>query len=98
MTLRDVEFNIRGKMEEQEDIIRYLQNLIMTPAGTVPLDRDFGLDQSFLGYSIDVAQNLLAIEIIEKVARYEPRASVSEVELSSNAEGQIIAKVVITSG
>lgn len=98
MTLRDVEFNIRGEMEEQEDIIRCLRNLIMTPAGTVPLDRDFGLDQSFLGYPIDVAQNLLAIEIIDKVARYEPRASVSEVELSGNAEGQIIAKVVITSG
>lgn len=98
MTLRDVEFNIRGEMEEQEDIVRCLRNLLMTPAGTVPLDRDFGIDQSFLGYPIEVAQNLLAIEVIEKVTRYEPRASVSEVELAADAVGQIIAKVVITSG
>lgn len=98
MTLRDVEFNIRGEMEEQEDIVRCLRNLLMTPAGTVPLDRDFGIDQSFLGHPIEVAQNLLAIEVIEKVARYEPRASISEVELAADAAGQIIAKVVITSG
>lgn len=98
MTLKDVEFNIRGEMAEQEDILRCLRNLYMTPAGTVPLDRDFGLDQSFMGASIDVAQNLLAVEMIDKTARYEPRASVTEVELTANAAGQIIAKVAITSG
>lgn len=98
MTLQDVEFNIRGELDQQEDILRCLRNLLMTPAGTVPLDRDFGLDQSLLGYPIDVAQNLLAVEIIDKAARYEPRAIVTEVELSANAEGHITAKVVITNG
>lgn len=98
MTLRDVQFNIRGELSQQEDILRCLRNLLLTPAGTVPLDRDFGIDQATLGYPIDVAQNLLAVEIIDKVRKYEPRASVTEVELIPNADGQIIAKVVITSG
>lgn len=97
MTLRNVDINIRGSMSEEEDVLRCLQNLIMTPAGTVPLDRDFGIDNSILGRSLDVAQSLLAVEIIDKVARYEPRASVTEVELSTNTDGQIIAKVVIRS-
>jgi phage baseplate assembly protein W len=98
MTLKDVEFNVRGEIPVVEDILRCLRNLILTPVGTVPLDRDFGIDQSILGLPIDVAQSLLAVEIIDKVDRYEPRVSVSEVELTANIDGQIIAKVVIESG
>lgn len=97
MTLRDVEFNIRGVLEEQEDILRCLRNLIMTPAGTVPLDRDFGIDQSFLGQPINIARSLVAVEIIDKVDRYEPRVSILEVDLAADATGQIRAKVVIAS-
>lgn len=98
MTLKDVEFNVRGEIPEAEEILRCIRNLIMTPVGTVPLDRDFGIDQSILGLPIDAAQSLLAVEIIDKVERYEPRVSVSEVELIANIDGQIIAKVVIESG
>lgn len=97
MTLGNLEFNVRGTMTEQEDILRCLRTLIMTPAGTVPLDRDFGIDNSLLGYPVDVAQNLLAVEIIQKVMKYEPRASVLEIELEPTTEGLITAKVVITS-
>lgn len=98
MTLKDVEFNVRGEIPEAEEILRCIRNLIMTPLGTVPLNRDFGIDQSILGLPIDAAQSLLAVEIIDKVERYEPRVSVSEVELTANIDGQIIAKVVIESG
>lgn len=98
MTLKDVEFNVRGEIPEAEEILRCIRNLIMTPVGTVPLNRDFGIDQSILGLPIDAAQSLLAVEIIDKVERYEPRVSVSEVELIANIDGQIIAKVVIESG
>lgn len=98
MTLKDVEFNVRGEIPEAEEILRCIRNLIMTPVGTVPLNRDFGIDQSILGLPIDAAQSLLAVEIIDKVERYEPRVSVSEVELTANIDGQIIAKVVIESG
>ena len=98
MTLADVEFNIRGEIPEVENVLRCLRNLLMTPAGTVPLDRDFGINQAMLGMPLDVAQSLLAVEIIDKVDRYEPRVSVTEVELKPNVDGQIIAKVVITSG
>lgn len=97
MTLADLQFNVRGSMTEQEDVLRCLRTLIMTPAGTVPLDRDFGIDNSLLGYPADVAQNLLAVEIIQKVMKYEPRASVQEVELESTPDGLTTAKVVITS-
>lgn len=98
MTLKDVQFNIRGEMDEQEDVLRCLRTLVMTPEGTVPLDREFGINNAILGYPIDVAQNLLAVELINKVDRYEPRATVLEVELSTDDSGQLIAKVVISGG
>lgn len=98
MTLTDVEFNIRDNLEEQDDVMRCLRNLILTPAGSVPLDRDFGIDQSFLGQPLNVAQNTLAVEIMGKAARYEPRAAVLEVRLTSSVDGQIKAEVVIANG
>ena len=98
MTLKNVEFNIRGELTQQEDILRCLRSLIMTPAGTVPLDREFGIDNSILSQPIDVAESLIAVEIVEKVARYEPRVSAQAVSLSADVNGQITAKVVIASG
>lgn len=98
MTLTDVEFNVRDELKDQDDIMRCLRNLILTPAGSVPLDRDFGIDQSFLGQPLNVAQNTLAVEIMDKAARYEPRAVVLEVRLASSINGQIKAEVVIAHG
>lgn len=97
MTLSDLIFNVKGTLTEQEDVLRCLRTLVMTPAGTVPLDRDFGIDNSMLGQPMGVAENLLAVELITKVRRYEPRASVQQVELTASPEGNITAKVVITS-
>lgn len=98
MTLADVEFNIRGELPEAEEILRCLRNLFMTPAGTVPLDRDFGIDYSVLDGPIGAAVNIFAVEAIGKVERYEPRVKVMEAELTPDMNGQIKAKVVITRG
>ena len=47
---------------------------------------------------MNVAQNKLALEIMEAVERYEPRAAVEEVHFSPNANGGMTVKVVITDG
>lgn len=98
MTLENVELEFEGTMSGMEEIRRCLQNLLLTPAGTVPLDRDFGIDNSFLGLPIDTAQSVLAVEIMDKAAKYEPRISIKEVELTPSIGGGITARVVITSG
>lgn len=99
MTLDNVEFDVREDMsdEDKEEILVNLQTLVSTPAGTVPLDRDFGIDPSVLGPTIDVAQSRFAIELINKVTKYEPRASALEVQLTPGEGGVISAKVAITS-
>ena len=95
MTLADVEFNVRGQLSEADEIMECLRTLIMTPAGTVPLDRDFGISQAPLDRPLNVAESLLAVEIIDKARKYEPRVKVREVRLTADMDGKIKVKVVI---
>lgn len=98
MDLTNVEFRYDSDIDEVEEITRNLRTLLLTPAGTCPLDRDFGLDNSlFLGLPMDVAQNAMAVEIMDKVDKYEPRVTVREVTYTATETGQIIAKVAIAS-
>lgn len=97
MTLADIEIAVNGKLAEQDEVIRCIQNLALTPAGTVPLDREFGVDISFLGMPIKTAKNILAIELINKIDKYEPRASVKEVDMTGTVDGQIKIRMVIES-
>ena len=97
LTLADIEIAVDGELAERDEIIRCIQNLALTQSGTVPLDREFGLDASFMGMPIETAKNLLAIELINKIDRYEPRASVKEVDMTGSMDGQIRIRVVIES-
>ena len=71
------------------DIKRCLECLYQTAEGTCPLDREFGLN-------MDVAKSQFAVEIIDKTDRYEPRATVKDINFSFNEDGQLQAEVVIT--
>lgn len=66
-----------------------LEVLISTPEGTVPLDRNFGLDQSFLSLPPETAKTLFAQELIEKAEIYIPEISVTEIESQVDNEGNI---------
>lgn len=95
MDLTGVKFSY-DRDDQAEDITNCLQNLILTPAGTVPLDRNFGIDQSLLGYPPEVAKNLLALELIKKASIYEPRVIVKGLDLETDTDNpeKNIAKVV----
>jgi phage baseplate assembly protein W len=80
--------------EEFADIKLCLETLLSVQEGTQPLDRNFGINlDDVAGYPINVAQNMLALEIIEKVGIYEPRVEVSSVDFESNTDGQIIPHI-----
>lgn len=74
------------------DIVRCLNTLYSTRAGSQPMRREFGIDyDGVVGYPLDVAKNKLALEIIEKTEIYEPRVTVTSVEYSGDAsEGRLI--------
>ncbi len=87
MELEEVEIVFSGKgdasQDELDEISAGIQSLILTPAGTCPMAHDYGIDCSFLSMPIPAARNTLAVEIINKVAKYEPRVSVCSVSFES---------------
>ncbi len=79
------------------DVLQCLHTLYSTPAGSVTLDRDFGLDISgILDMPMETAKNRYALEVISKTEKYEPRVRISRVKFSSDPEtGLIMPKIRI---
>lgn len=76
--------------EEFEDVKRCLETLLSIQAGTQPLDRNLGIDYNgIIGYPMNVAENMLSLEIIEKVSIYEPRVEVEAVSFQTGTDGQL---------
>lgn len=88
MVLNYVEGNQEGFTEEEfMEVKQCLETLLSIEAGSQPLDRDFGLDyDGIVGYPIPVAQNMLVLEITEKVARYEPRVTIDSIDFTVDGE------------
>ncbi len=84
--------------EEAEDIRRCLTTLYSVREGEQPLDRDFGLSWEFMDRPENIARNVLALEIIKKTKRYEPRAAVEKVEYKTGKEGQTIPVIRLKGG
>lgn len=78
------------------DLSRQLDFLLSTQAGTVPLDREFGLNMDFVDKPPEVAKSLYTAEVTKKVAKYIPAVRVQEITWTA-AEGKLSPKVVITS-
>ena len=94
-----LEYTFAGDYMAELD--RQLALLLSTREGTMPLDREFGLNMDFVGSEMcirdRVAKSLYTAEVTEKVAKFIPTVRVQEVTWSSGGQGNLIAKVVITS-
>jgi phage baseplate assembly protein W len=87
-----IDFSAGGNSE----ILQNIQVILTTPAGTVPFDRDFGIDMSILDSPIGVAKAKLTVEYIKKIKKYEPRAEVKKVSFTHDAiSGLLVPKVVV---
>jgi len=92
----DLVLNLSSNLSETDEILRNINIIFTTPKGSVPLDRDFGIDFSILDNNLEKSKALLTIEYIEKTSRYEPRAKVLEVQFENDAiKGILKPKVVI---
>lgn len=80
--------------EEIADIKQCLQTLLSIRAGSQPLDRNLGIDyDGVVGFPLDVAKNMLALEIMEKVRIYEPRVEVDSINFDIGKDGQLIPHI-----
>lgn len=57
-----------------------IQTLLSTPLGSLPLDRDFGIDWTLLDRPTPEVQAQLRGQIVQQVRRYVPLAAVTAVE------------------
>lgn len=70
--------------------------LFGTRAGELAGDRDFGLDWESIDGPVETVKALMASEIVTKVAKYLPGATVAKVAWNYDAvSGHITPKVVI---
>lgn len=91
----------RLRFNEREAVNSVLQNIaviLSTPKGSVPLFREFGLDQSFLDKPAPVAKVLMVALVREAIERWEPRATVLDISFSEDPAqpGRLIPTVEVS--
>ena len=78
-----------------KEILQNIKCILSTVKFSVPLDRDFGIDASMVDMPMDVAKAQLASEIIMAVAKYEPRAAVTNIDWEHDIDGILKPKVQV---
>lgn len=78
------------------DLDRQLALLLSTPAGTMPLDREFGIQMNFVDKPPEVVKSLYTAEVTKKVPQFIPWVRVYETTWEYGEQGNIKPKVVIT--
>ena len=79
---------------EQLEVIQNVKTILTTIQGTVPLDRDFGIDSEVIDKPVNVIRPLIVKEVTEKLAKYEPRVKfISMLWDGAGSEGRIVPTV-----
>ena len=94
--LTNVKINYEGSQLDQ--VKSCLFALYTTKEGSQPLDRNFGINSDIVGYPLNTAKNLLALEIIEKTDLYEPRVGIRSVDFEYDESGMLIPTIYIIKG
>lgn len=82
--------------EEFLDVRKCLETLLSIRAGSQPLDRNLGIDyDGIVGYPIAVAQNMISLEIMEKVSVYEPRVQIASITFEGSIDGSLVPHIRI---
>ena len=89
---KDISFSPASVMDEIEQNIR---TILTTEVGSVPLDRDFGIDTTLLDSPTPLARARLTNVILEAIERYEPRVEVVRVDYSEKNDGRLVPSVTV---
>lgn len=90
--------NIESGNDITEEEIDNLLTLYNTPMGTIPMEREKGIDFSYVDMPEMVAQNMFAAEVIQKTKKYSNNIEATSVSFESQEDGVMNAKVVIQRG
>jgi hypothetical protein len=79
-----------------EEIIQNVYMLLITPAFTVPLDREMGLESGFIDKPSAVAETLFISELYKKIGIYEPRAEIVNISFTRDeVHGRLIPRIEV---
>lgn len=79
-----------------EEVIRNVKVLLTTFSGTVPFDRDFGINPDIMDLPSNEAEGAYMMECMVKIRKYEPRAIVDEIDFMNDTNGRLYPKVVLS--
>ncbi len=74
----------------EEEVYQNVRILAATERLSVPLDRGLGIDADFIDAPVDRAMQMISQQIMEAVARSEPRAEIRGVDLNAGNIQQLI--------
>lgn len=77
-----------------EEVDQNIKCILTTLAGTVPLDREFGLDSSSTDLPTPFLQSQMTNKIIAAIQDFEPRAVVDNVTYDIDVNGKVTPKVI----
>lgn len=85
---------------EIAEIVQNVRTILGTVKGSVPLDREFGVDGTMLDMPMPRAQALYQQAVLSAIERYEPRARVVSVsfDTSDGMAGRLAPAVTIALG
>lgn len=82
---------------EPLEILQNVKTILTTRKGSVPMDREFGIDGDIVDLPSAMAQARFTAEIVAAVSKYEPRARVSRVLYDgSEQDGFLRTKVRVS--
>ena len=67
-----------------EEIIQNINTILLTPKGSVPLDRNFGTSWQFLDRPTPIAESMIIADILEAITQYEPRIVINDITFITN--------------
>ena len=90
-TEADVDFGATSLAE----ILQNVRTILMTPKGSQQMDRNFGMDMSYIDMPMNLVINQLISSAMVALSEYEPRAQLEDIkfDISNAMDGGLIATV-----
>ena len=82
-----------------DEVVKRINKLLTTPKGTMPLDREYGVDYSeIIDLPPPIAQNTYVVEAAEAINKYEPGFALESIEFDADESeaGQFRGVVTLT--
>ncbi len=93
------QFGQNTDQDTMEDIKECIDNILRIPEGSIPLSRGLGVSWESLSEITPDMENDYAVEIVEKIEKYETRVAVSEVTFDyDNENGEVTVRIVFEGG